>query len=377
MAARFGDWRPAEDAGQPQSRARSEGSRSSEQAGQPQSGGASRGFTTLGAREIISECSLKLRPHLGSFSHVPGVAYPKVAFLLLSYPACSEGRDPQIAFLLRSYSACSESRVPSEYILTSEPARMYRESRTLKMYPQFRAIPQAPRVVHPQVGPPLRSYPECQKGRVPSNWAPTSELSLMLRGSRTLKLDPHFGARPRAPRVVYPQGVPSFRSYPACSEGRVPSKCTLTSGLDPMIRESCTLKLDPHFGAIPHAPRVAYPQGGPSVRSYPARTEGSVPSRWTLTSELSLMLRGLCTLKLDPHVGAIPHAPRVAYPQVGPSCRSYPARTESRVPSSWTLTSELSRMLRGLCTLKLDPHFGASPHAPRFAYPQNVLSVWS
>merc|ERR1712102_207590 len=187
----------------------------------------------------------------------------------------------------------------------------------------------------------------------------------MLRGSNTLKLDPHFGAIPHAPRVEYSQVGPSLQSYPACSEGRIPSSCTLTSELSRVLRGSNTLKLYPHFGAIPHAPRVEYPQVGPSLRSYPACSEGRIPSSWTLTSEISRMLRGSNTLKLDPHFGAIPHAPRVEYPQLGPSLRSCPACSEGRIPSTWTLTSELSRMLRGSKTLNLDPHFGAIPHAPR------------
>merc|ERR1712034_203182 len=199
----------------------------------------------------------------------------------------------------------------------------------------------------------------------------------MLRGSNTLKLGPHFGAIPHALRVEYPQLGPSLRSYPACSEGRIPSTWTLTSELSRMLRGSNTLKLGPHFGAIPHALRVEYPQLGPSLRSYPACSEGRIPSTWTLTSELSRMLRGSNTLKLDPHFGAIPHAPRVEYPQVGHSLRRYPACSEGRIPSTWTLTLELSRMLRGSNTLKLDTHFGGIPHAPRVEYPQLGPSLWS
>merc|ERR1712215_313398 len=165
---------------------------------------------------------------------------------------------------------------------------------------------------------------------------------------------------PRAPRVECPQLGPSLRSHPACSEGRIPSSWTLTSELSRMLRGSQTLKLDPHFGAPPHAPRVEYPQVGPSLRSYPACSEGRVPSSWTLTSELSRRVRGSNTLKLDPHFGAIPCAPGVEYPQVGPSLRSYPASSEGRIPSTWTLTSELSHVLRESNTLKLDPHFGAT-----------------
>ena len=131
-----------------------------------------------------------------------------------------------------------------------------------------------------------------------------------------------------------------------------------------MLRVPCTLELVTRFRAIPHVPRVVYPQVGPSLRSYSACSEGPVPSNWTLTSvisrmpenrapsswalpsELARMLRGSRTLKLAPHFGAISHAPRVAYPLVGPLFRSDSECFGGRVPSSWALTSGLFRYLR-------------------------------
>ena len=179
----------------------------------------------------------------------------------------------------------------------------------------------------------------------------------MLRGSKTLKLGPHSGSIPHAPRAEYPQAGPSLRRYPTCSEDRIPSSWTLTSELSHMLRESKTLNVDPHFRALPHGPRVEYPQLGPSLRSYPACSEDRIPSRWTLTFEVSRMLRGSNTLNLDPLFGAVPHAPRVEYPQLGPSLRSSPACSDGRVPSIFTLTSELFRVHGGSYTLNLFSHF--------------------
>ena len=143
-----------------------------------------------------------------------------------------------------------------------------------------------------------------------------------------------------------------------------------------MLRGSDTLKLDPHFGAIPHAPRVEYPQVGPSLQSYPAFSEGRVPSRLDLTSELSHVLRGSRTLKLDPRFGAIPHPPRVAYRQVGSSLRSYPACPEGRVHSSLPVFSELPRKPRGLGTFQSHRHFAAFSSASTVVCHQFSPFLW-
>ena len=82
-----------------------------------------------------------------------------------------------------------------------------------------------------------------RQAKSPSFW----ELSRMIRRSCTLISNPHFGALPHAPRVMYPHTTPALRSLPACSEG------------------VCALELRSHFSAVPHAPRVAYPQLAPSL----------------------------------------------------------------------------------------------------------------
>ena len=82
-----------------------------------------------------------------------------------------------------------------------------------------------------------------RQAKSPSVW----ELSRMLRRSCTLILNPHFGALPHAPRVMRPHTTPALRSLPACSEG------------------VCALELRSHFSAVPHASRVAYPQLAPSL----------------------------------------------------------------------------------------------------------------
>ena len=79
----------------------------------------------------------------------------------------------------------------------------------------------------------------------------------MLRGSRSLTLRPHFGDIPRAPRVARPQAAPPLRSHLACSKGREPAICTLTLVPSRMLWGSRTRTLRAHFGAIPHALKVA------------------------------------------------------------------------------------------------------------------------
>ena len=184
----------------------------------------------------------------------------------------------QVGFSLRSYPACSEGL----------------ELPTLD--PHFTGIPQTPGVAYPQLAPPLSIYPACSGGRVSSSWTRTSRLSRVLRESRSLNLDPNFGANPDAPRIAYPQVEPSLGSYPTCSEGLVP------------------LILDHQFGAIPPAPRVVYPQLAPPRQSYPTCSEGRVSSTCFCVSEVSRMLQQSSTLNLYPHFGAIAQAPTVLYP---------------------------------------------------------------
>ena len=87
----------------------------------------------------------------------------------------------------------------------------------------------------------------------------------MHRGARTLGMHPHLEAIPHALMVAYLRKARSVRGYPECSEGRVLSECMLTLRLSRMIRGSRTLGVRPHFEAIPHAPRVVYPQNAFSL----------------------------------------------------------------------------------------------------------------
>ena len=155
--------------------------------------------------------------------------------------------------------------------------------------------------------------------RVPSQRALTSALSRVLRGLLTVETRPHFGAISHAPRVMYPRNTPTRRSYFACPEGRVLSRCTLSSKLFRMLRRSRTLSSFLHFAASLHASRLAYPQSVLSRWSYFACSEGRVPAICTLTLKLCRMIHGSRALNLHSHFGAISHAPRVAYPQFVPS----------------------------------------------------------
>ena len=163
----------------------------------------------------------------------------------------------------------------------------------------------------------------------------------MLRGSRTLKVGPHFRALPHATRVVYPL------------------TCSLTSELFRMLRRSCTLTLGPRFGATPRAPGVAHPHSGLSLRGGTASSEGRACSSSTLTSELSRVLLGSRALTLGPHFEAIPRGPRVVYPQVGPSLRSYPARPKVAHPHIGLALRSCAASSKGSAL------FEANPHAPR------------
>ena len=223
---------------------------------------------------------------------------------------------------------------------------MFRRSCTLNLRPDFRHIPHAPR--------------PC-----------------------TLNLHPHIGAALHALRVAYPQVGPTLRSHPVCSEGRVPSTRSLASEPPRMLRgrrtvsshplsgaiphaprvmythfgatsqapKSCTLTLDPRLRDIPHILRIAYPQTTPLPLIHSTCPEGRVPLNCALTSEPSRIFRGLRTLKVGPFCGRTPHDPKDFYCQLAALLRSHPACAQGSVSSSCALTSELSRMLRGSRTL--------------------------
>ena len=160
----------------------------------------------------------------------------------------------------------------------------------------------------------------------------------MLRGLRTLGLYPHFGAISHAPRVAYPRFGPSHWSYFACSQGRIPSIWTVTLELFRIIRVSHTFNAYPHIGAISHAQKVAYPRFAPSLWGFFACSAGRAPWICTLTLELCHMLRGLRTLDLYPHFEVIAYAPMATRPQSAPLRWGFFACSEGRVPSSCTLT---------------------------------------
>ena len=199
---------------------------------------------------------------------------------------------------------------------------------------------------------------------------PALELFRVLRGSFTLETHLHFGAISHAPRIAYPRNAPSLWGDTASSEGRVPLKRTLSFELSSIPRGPCTFETHPQFGAILHAPRVVFPHVAPSDWSYPACSEGRVPSNCTLSLEPSRSLRGWRTPETHPPFGAILHSPRVVCPQNTPLLWGFPVCSEARVPSKISLSLELSRMLRGSRTLETHPKFGAIPHSPRVAYHQ-------
>ena len=136
----------------------------------------------------------------------------------------------------------------------------------------------------------------------------------MIRGSRTLNLHPRICVIPCAPTFAHALCVPSRRSYFACSEGCVPSLCTLTLKLFRLLRVSRALSLYPHFEAFLHAPTVVYTQFVPSRWRYPVRSSVRSRSICTLSLELFRIFQGLRTLIWYSHFEAILHAPRVAFP---------------------------------------------------------------
>ena len=177
----------------------------------------------------------------------------------------------------------------------------------------------------------------------------------MLRGSRSLGMHVRFAASLHSPRVASRRNAPSLTSYPADSENCVPSGCTLTSRLSRAPRGSCTLRMRPHYEALPQAPRVAYRRNAPSLRRSSACSEGRVPSKCALILRLSHMLRG--------------------DPQTPPSLRGSPACAVSRVPSACTFGLMLSRRPRGSRTRGMRSHFEAIPHFPMVAYRRDAPSL--
>ena len=87
------------------------------------------------------------------------------------------------------------------------------------------------------------------------------------------------------------------------------------------------------------------------------------------------MFRGLRAIGIHVRFEATPRNPMVEYPQNAPSLSGYPVRVVGRVPSDCTFGLMLPRMLRGLLTPGMHPHFEAIPHASRVVYPRSAPSL--
>ena len=160
---------------------------------------------------------------------------------------------------------------------------MLRGSRSLISRRHMKAITDARRVARPRFLLSLRSYSECSEGCVHSICTRAFELFRMRRGQCTRNVYSHFEAISRVPRVEYPQSVLSRWSYFTRYEARAPAIRTRRLKLFRTIRGPRTLNPYHHIGAISHVPRVTYPRSVPSLWSYFACSQGHVPSICTLT----------------------------------------------------------------------------------------------